>query len=68
MLSNEVVNTQTGRGRSRGRGRGRGRDRISGTEENFEEINVQQTSNLALLIEDFVTYFEDTWFEGPLSV
>ncbi|CAF1133229.1 unnamed protein product, partial [Brachionus calyciflorus] len=68
----EAINTQTGRGRGRGRGRsrgrGRGRGRASGAEENFEEINVQQTSNQALLIEEFVTYFVDTWFEGPFSV
>ena len=33
----------------------------------LKEIIVQQPSH-SLLIEEFVTYFVDTWFEGPLSV
>ncbi|CAF0726925.1 unnamed protein product [Brachionus calyciflorus] len=54
------------RGRGRGRGRERGRGRVQSVEDTPNVIHPQP--DLCKLIENFVAYFVDTWFEGCFDV
>ncbi|CAF1004023.1 unnamed protein product, partial [Brachionus calyciflorus] len=69
-----ISSSARGRGGARGRGRGRGRGRSRGrglgrgqNVENSEQLTLEielNESDICKLLENFVAYFVDTWFEG----
>ena len=64
----QPVNSFVVRGRGRGRGSGRGRGRGSLPVETPVWGVEQEKTDFCQIIENFVAYFVDTWFEGDFNL